>query len=122
MPDALLSETVTSNPLILGDLAHCLDTEYQYGMVPCWRDLAELLAIPREVYWDCGTLSITSPTEDLFVFLSATKPQLTIAEIKEALTEIDRLDVAQLLERTITGLFILENGRRSRSRIKMFIS
>ncbi|XP_068727992.1 uncharacterized protein [Montipora capricornis] len=101
--DALLSETVTSNPLILGDLAHCLDTEYQYGMVPCWRDLAELLAIPREVYRDCGTLSITSPTEDLFVFLSATKPQLTIAEIKEALTEIDRLDVAQLLERRITG-------------------
>ena len=104
MTDALLSETVTNNPRILGDLAVCLDTEYQYGRVPCWRDLAELLAIPPEAYEDCGAFSVTSPTEDLFVFLSATKPHLTIEEIKEALKEIDRLDVAHFLDRRITGM------------------
>lgn len=102
--DALLSETVTNNPRILGDLAVCLDTEYQYGRVPCWRDLAELLAIPPATYEDCGAFSVTSPTEDLFVFLSATKPHLTIEEIKEALKEIGRLDVAHLLDRRITGM------------------
>lgn len=102
--DALLTETVTNNPRILGDLGSCLDTEYQYGKVPCWRDLAELLAIPPEAYEHCATFSVTSPTEDLFVFLSATKPQLTIQDIKEALREIDRLDVAQLLDRKIAGL------------------
>ena len=104
LTDALLTETVTNNPNILRDLGMCLDTEYQYGRVPCWRDLAELLAIPPEAYEHCGTFSATSPTEDLFVFLSATKPQLTIEEIKEALKEIHRLDVARLLDRKITGL------------------
>jgi len=38
--------------------------------------------------------------------LSAIKPQLTIAEIKEALEEIGRLDVAQLLETRIKGICI----------------
>ena len=104
MSDALLTETVTNNPHILGDLGMCLDTEYQYGRVPCWRDLAELLAIPPEVYEHCGNFSATSHTEDLFVFLAATKPQLTIQDIKEALREIDRIDVAQLLDRKIAGL------------------
>ncbi|XP_078349882.1 uncharacterized protein LOC144634708 isoform X2 [Oculina patagonica] len=101
--DSLLTETVTNNPLILRDLGKCLDTEYQYGRVPCWRDLAELLDIPPEAYEHCGTFSATSPTEDLFVFLTATKPQLTIQDIKEALNEIDRHDVAQLLDRRIAG-------------------
>lgn len=104
MIDALLTETVTNNPYILRELGMCLDTEYQYGRVPCWRDLAELLAIPPEAYEHCGTFSATSPTEDLFVFLSATKPQLTIEEIKDALKEIHRLDVTHLLDRKITGL------------------
>lgn len=106
LTDALLSETVTNNSFILEDLANCLDIEYQYGKVPCWRDLAKLLAVPADICKHCNTLSITSPTEDLFVFLSATKPQLTIAEIKEALERIARLDVAQLLERRITGMCI----------------
>lgn len=104
LSDALLSETITNSPHILRDLGSCLDTEYQYGKVPCWRDLAELLAISPEDYEDCTTFSMTtSPTEDLFVFLSATKPQLTIQEIKKALKEIDRLDVAHLLDRKIAG-------------------
>ena len=111
--DALLSETVTNNPYILGDLANCLDIEYQYGKIPCWRDLAKLLAIPADIYKHCNSLSITSPTEDLFSFLSAIKPQLTIAEIKEALEEIGRLDVAQLLEMRIKGryMYMLNNGK-----------
>ncbi|XP_029195619.2 uncharacterized protein LOC114961184 isoform X2 [Acropora millepora] len=108
--DALLSETVTNNPYILGDLANCLDIEYQYGKIPCWRDLAKLLAIPADIYKHCNTLSITSPTEDLFSFLSAIKPQLTIAEIKEALEEIGRLDVAQLLETRIKAGVLSEDS------------
>ncbi|XP_022801867.1 uncharacterized protein LOC111339463 [Stylophora pistillata] len=101
--DSLLTETITNNPLILDDLGKCLDTEYLYGKVPCWRDLAELLGIPPEAYEHCGTFSATSPTEDLFVFLTATKPQLTIEDIKEALKEIDRHDVAQYLDRKISA-------------------
>ena len=102
---SLLTETITNNSRILRDLGKCLDTEYHYGRVPCWRDLAELLGIPPEAYEHCGTYSASSPTEDLFVFLSATKPQLTIQDIKEALKEIDRHDVAQLLDRRIAGLY-----------------
>lgn len=108
--DALLSETVTNNPYILGDLANCLDIEYQYGKIPCWRDLAKLLAIPADIYKHCNALSITSPTEDLFSFLSAIKPRLTIAEIKEALQEIGRLDVAQLLETRIKAGVLSEDS------------
>lgn len=102
--DSLLTETITNNPPILRDLGECLDTEYQHGQVPCWRDLAELLDIPPEAYEHCGTFSATSPTEDLFVFLAATKPQLTIQDVQEALREIDRHEVAQLLDRKIAGL------------------
>ena len=63
-----------------------------------------MLDIPPEAYEHCGTFSATSPTEDLFVFLAATKPQLTIQDIQEALRGIDRHEVAQLLDRKITGL------------------
>lgn len=98
-----MTETVTNNPLVLRDLGTCLDTEYQYGRVPCWRDLAELLVIPPEAYEHCGTYSATSPTEDLFVFLTATKPQLTIQDVQEALKSIDRHDAAHLLDRKIAG-------------------
>ena len=38
------------------------------------------------------------------MFLAATKPQLTIEDIQEALREIDRYEVAQLIDRKITGL------------------
>lgn len=38
------------------------------------------------------------------MFLAATKPQLTIQDIQEALREIDRHEVAQLLDRKISGL------------------
>lgn len=104
--DSLLTETITNNPLILEDLGKCLDTEYQYGKVPCWRDLAKLLGVPPEAYEHCGTFSATSPTEDLFVFLTATKPQLTIDDVKEALKEIGRCDVAHYLDRKIAGFSI----------------
>ena len=106
--DSLLTETITNNPLILGDLGKCLDTEYQYGKVPCWRDLAKLLGVPPEAYEHCGTFSATSPTEDLFVFLTATKPQLTIDDVKEALKEIGRCDVAHDLDRKIAGFLIIQ--------------
>lgn len=38
------------------------------------------------------------------MFLAATKPQLTIQDIQEALRGIDRHEVVQLLDRKIAGL------------------
>ncbi|XP_048587364.1 uncharacterized protein LOC116613981 isoform X2 [Nematostella vectensis] len=102
LKDDLLSEAVTNNPKVLEDLAKCLDTEYQHGGVPCWRDLAEVLAIPPEAYEHCSSFSETSPTEDMMMFLSATKPQLTISDMKDGLRAIGRQDVLQILERCVT--------------------
>ena len=97
----MLTDTITNNRQALKDLGQCLNTEYQYGRIPCWRDLAELLGIPVEVYEHCSTYSENSPTEDLFAFLAATKPQLTLKDVLDALRQIDRHDVAHLLDRKI---------------------
>ena len=40
------------------------------------------------------------------MFLTATKPQLTIDDVKEALKEIGRCDVAHYLDRKIAGFSI----------------
>ncbi|KAK3740039.1 hypothetical protein QZH41_005156 [Actinostola sp. cb2023] len=106
-PDDLLSTKITNNPKALDDLSVLLDTEYQHGGVSSWHDLAELLAIPKEAYDHCLSFSKPSPTEDLMVFLSNTKPQLTISDLKDSLRSISRPDVVHILDRYI-AMVVLE--------------
>ena len=50
--------------------------------------------------------SFNSPTEDLFVFLSATRPDVTMKDIKEALVALGRVDVVQILDKFRTRKLI----------------
>jgi len=101
--DDLLSAKITENPKVLDDLAHLLDTEYQHGCVSSWHDLAELLAIPKEAYDHCLAFTKPSPTEDLMVFISSTKPQFTIIDLKDSLRSIGRVDAVQVIDRYIAS-------------------
>lgn len=94
---------ITNNPKALDDLAILLDTEYQHGGVSSWYDLAELLAIPKEAYDHCLSFSKPSPTEDLLVFLSSTKPQFSISDLKDSLRSISRPDVVHIVDRYIAS-------------------
>lgn len=101
--DALLSETITNNTKVLDDLAILLDTEYQHGGVASWHDMALLLDIPKEAFDHCLSYSKSSPTESLMMFLSNTKPQFTIRDLKDSLRSIGRTDVVHILDRYIAS-------------------
>ena len=90
---------ITNNSRLLDELARCLDTDYQYSLLPSWRDMADLLAIPPEAYEHYDVYSVSSPTEDLFVFLSSTSPDLSVKEIRDALGEIGRQDVVKIIDK-----------------------
>ena len=97
--DTLLSDVVTNDPVVSEELARHLDIEYRHGHVSCWRDVADLLAIPPSLYEHCLMYSKSSPTEDLFAFLAAAKPDTTMHDIKDVLRTMERLDVVQTVDK-----------------------
>lgn len=97
--DTLLSEAVTRDPVVLEMLGRHLDIEYRYGHVSCWRDVADLLAVPSSLFESCLAYCKSSPTEDLFGFLAAAKPETTMHDVKEILKRMERVDVVQSIDK-----------------------
>jgi hypothetical protein len=65
--------------------------------------MALVLDIPKEAYDHCLSYSKSSPTESLVMFLSNTKPQFTIRDLKDSLRSISRTDVVHILDRYIAS-------------------
>ena len=89
---AILEET----PKLIEQLALCLDKEMR--LIPNWKHLASELDVNADVIRRLEKpYSDYSPTIQLFKFLEATQPDLSIEQLKDALLEIGRNDLFSLL-------------------------
>ena len=75
-------------------LASCLDRTM--GQIPNWRHLSSELNVDAAVI---STLEYSdfSPTIQLFEYLEVRRPDLTMQQLKQALSDIQRNDVLRLL-------------------------
>lgn len=63
-----------------------------------WCNLAIKLGVPRKDCWKFEIRSTQSPTNRLFQYLGATRPQMTLGELKEALHLMRRNDLLEFLK------------------------
>lgn len=64
-----------------------------------WYQLAIKLGVPREDCWNFERRSTQSPTNELFQYLEATRPQMTLKKLKEALNQLKRMDLLYCLDK-----------------------
>ena len=89
---------------LLCALSRCLDIEYKYGVIQCWKNLAEQLGIDASIYEMFEYCVVRSPTEQLLDYvISSVKPELTIGELKHYLLSMDRFDIIGILQGYIHG-------------------
>ena len=94
--DPLAKTTLDCLELLEG-LCRCLDKEYKYGASKCWKHIAEHFGIEEEEYQNFKCSQIHSPTEVMFEYLQASRPGITIGDIKNGLCLIAREDVINVL-------------------------
>jgi len=63
-----------------------------------WYDLAITLGVPWRDCWNFERPSTQRPTNELFQYLEATRPQMTLKELKEALRELQMTDLLYYLD------------------------
>ena len=63
-----------------------------------WYHLAIELGVPRKDCWNFERRSTQSPTNELFQYLEATRPQMTLRKLRETLHELKRLDLLYYLD------------------------
>ena len=68
-----------------------------------WQYLANALGVRSNVWKTFDPQTLQSPTKILFEWLDAERPELTVAEICDALRKIERNDVVLLLEKYISS-------------------
>ena len=68
-------------------------------MLANWYQLAIKLGVPREDCWNFERRSIQSPTNELFQYLGASRPQMTLKKLKETLEELKRMDLFYYLNK-----------------------
>jgi len=66
-------------------------------LIQNWKHLSWELKVDANVIKSLGQYSDFSPTIRLFEYLEATQPDLTIQQLKQALTDIRRNDLVSLL-------------------------
>ena len=64
-----------------------------------WYHLAMKLGVPREDCWKLETRSIQNATNQLFQYLEATRPQMSLTQLKEALRLIGRNDLLEIIKK-----------------------
>lgn len=60
-----------------------------------WRHLASAFKVPREMYKDFNPEKPMSPASELFKWISASRRDLTVGQLCDALKSIDRNDVVR---------------------------
>jgi len=63
-----------------------------------WYHLAIKLGVPRKKCWNFERRSTQSPTNELFQYLEATRPQMPLKELRETLHELERMDLLDYLD------------------------
>ena len=64
-----------------------------------WYQLAIQLSVPREDCWNFERRSTQSPTNELFQYLEATRPQMTLEKLKDSLHDLKRMDLLDYLDK-----------------------
>ena len=93
---------MTSNPYspwacLFDEIALALDATSL--VLANWYQLAIQLDVPREDCWNFERRSTQSPINELFQYLEATRPQMTLMKLKEALHELKRMDLVDYLDK-----------------------
>lgn len=91
----LLSSVLLDKPELIEKLAICLDDA---RMVTNYKHLARELNVNEDVITKKEHYNHHSPTAQLFDYLMASRPDLTVAQLSQALVEIERRDLVSLLE------------------------
>ena len=86
-----LSNILKYKPDLIDQLALSLDRKMR--LIPNWKQLAQELMVHEAVISRLDQYSDYSPTIRLFEYLEVTQPNLTIRELRQALTEISRNDL-----------------------------
>ena len=90
-----MADVLTTRPSLIEKLALCLDRTME--QIPNWKHLSRELNVNAAVISSLLEYSDFSPTIRLFEYLEATHPELTIQQLKQALSVIERNDVLRLL-------------------------
>jgi len=64
-----------------------------------WFHLAIRLGVPRKDCWNFERPSTQSPTNELFQYLEATRPRMTLKKLKDSLHELNRMDLLYYLDK-----------------------
>lgn len=86
---------MASQPGLLDEIALALD-----GTSPVlanWYHLAIKLGVPRKDCWKFERLSTQNPTNELFQYLEANRPQMVLKELKETFLSMTRIDLLDFL-------------------------
>jgi len=110
--DSCLVRTVAvDGSELLADIGECLNKDKR--AFKNWRNLANGLKIPHEVYdaFDTSKEAEKSPTKMLFEWLATCKPHLSVGDLLTGLEQIDRYDVVELVTKeTTVGEFIINQN------------
>ena len=90
-----MADVLRKNPDFIQQLALCLDREMR--LIANWKHLSLELKVDANVITHLEQYSDLSPTIRLFDYLEVTQPDLTIQQLKQALSEIKRNDLVRLL-------------------------
>ena len=93
--DSKLSDDLKRHPDFLDKLALCLDRNMR--LIPNWKQLARELNVEEDAIKKLEEYKDHSPTIRLFEYLEVKKPQLTIQQLRSAMSDIRRNDLSGLL-------------------------
>lgn len=86
-----VQDIMGSKPGLLDEIALALDGTSL--VLANWYRLALKFCVPRKDCWKFESLSTQNPTNELFQHLEATRPQMTLKELKETLLSMKRNDL-----------------------------
>lgn len=94
-----------SHPIVIGKMAFLLDKETKGKMN--WKQLADEFEVPRSESETFGDSIDDNPAKELFEYLNATQPRLTIGKVKEHLNQKDfkMKDVLDVITESKKGWF-----------------
>ena len=81
---------------LLDEIALALDSTSQ--VLANWHHLAMKLGVPRKTCLELGRRSTQNPTGQLFQYFAASRPQMTLKSLKDALCFIERNDLVKILQ------------------------
>ena len=84
----MTSQPHSPSASLLDEIALALDATSP--VLANWYQLAIKLGVPRKNCWKFERRSTQSPTNELFQYLEATRPQMTLKELKDILHLMER--------------------------------